>query len=146
MEAKEQRGFRNLVAWQKADGLASQVYRASKSLPPRHDWLVSQVVRSSISVPANIAEGHGRGSQGDFARFIDIARGSLAELEYYIHFLRSEQLLPEEQLTTLDDVQQETSRVLFGLWRSLKAIEKRDWDHTGRIAEEQAVYGAIDNY
>jgi four helix bundle protein len=141
--AKEQRGFRDLVAWQKADRMASLAYRACKKLPAHHEWLFSQVVRCAISVPANIAEGHARGTKAEFLRFIDIARGSLAELEYYIHFLKNEELLTDTELTALDASQNETSRVLFGLWRSLKGIQNSDWDHTGRIAEESAVYPSV---
>jgi four helix bundle protein len=140
---KEQRGFRDLVAWQKADRMASLVYRACEKLPRRDDWLRSQVVRCAISVPANIAEGHARGTKAEFLRFIDIARGSLAELEYYVHFLKSHQLIADAELTAIDASQTETSRVLFGLWRSLKQVAKQDWDHTGRIAEESAVYAAV---
>jgi four helix bundle protein len=144
LEDGEQRGFRDLVAWQKADHLASLVYRACKNLPPRHEWLLSQVVRCAISVPANIAEGRGRGARDDYTRFLDIARGSLAELEYYIHFMKNEGLLPEAQLTALDASQREASRILFALWRSTKAVGKRDWDHSGRIADEHQMYGVLD--
>jgi len=140
----EQRGFRDLVAWQKADQLASLAYRACKNLPSHHEWLLSQVVRCAISVPANIAEGRGRGSKDDYARFLDIARGSLAELEYYIHFMKNEALLPEFQLLALEASQRETSRILFGLWRATKAVGKRDWDHSGRISDEFETYGAVE--
>ncbi len=139
----EQRGFKDLKAWQRADQLASLVYRACKQLPQGHEWLFSQTVRAALSVPANLAEGHGRGSQGEFLRFIDIARGSLAEVEYYIHFLKGEGLLPSDKIAALKSVQAETSRVVFGLWRSLKALAKSDWDHTGRIAEESVIYSAL---
>jgi four helix bundle protein len=141
LDGGKQRGFRDLIAWQKADQLASMVYRACKNLPPRHEWLLSQVVRCAISVPANIAEGRGRGARDDYARFLDIARGSLAELEYYIHFMKNESLLPEAQLTDLDASQRETSRILFSLWRATKAVGKKDWDHTGRISDESEIYG-----
>jgi four helix bundle protein len=143
MTSREQRGFRDLVAWQKADRTASLVYRACKKLPAHHEWLFSQVVRCAISVPANIAEGHARGTKAEFLRFIDIARGSSAELEYYVHFLKNEELLGEAELIAIDASQQETSRVLFGLWRSLKSVDKKDWDHSGRIAEESAAYSAF---
>src|SRR5205823_4719127 len=132
------------VAWQKADQLASLVYRACKNLPAHHEWLLSQVVRCAISVPANIAEGRGRGARDDYARFLDIAKGSLAELEYYIHFMKNESLLPEAQLAALDASQRETSRVLFRLWRATKAVGEKDWDHSGRISEELDIYGASD--
>jgi len=92
-------------------------------------------------VPANIAEGHGRGSKAELLRFIDIARSSLSELEYYLHFLRNEDLLSTERLLALDARRVETGKVLFGLWRSLKGMQASTWDHTGdRLREEAAIY------
>ena len=133
-------GFHDLVAWQLADELASLVYRAFAKLPPNHRWLADQTMRAAISVPANIAKGHGRGSLGELLRFIDIARGSLSELEYYIHFLAKESLLPSEEVAVLQSKRTEVGRVPFGLWRSLKATSKDNWDHTGRIREEGPIY------
>jgi four helix bundle protein len=99
-------------------------------------------MRCAISVPANLAEGHGRGSKAQLLQFIDIARGSLSELEYDLHFLRNEAILPAETLDPLDAKQAEAGRVLFGLWRSLKAMPKQDLDHEGlRIREEPSEYG-----
>jgi four helix bundle protein len=121
MEAKPSRGFRDLVAWQKADGLASLVYRTVKDLPPQHKWLVDQVLRCAISVPANLAEGHARGSLAELTHFVDIARGSLAELEYFIHFMKQETILPPDKVSLLEVSQAETSRLLFGFWSSLSS-------------------------
>src|SRR3989304_10118184 len=104
---KEQ-GFRRLVAWQKADDLASAVFSVMPLLSLQHRWLRDQAARAAVSVPANIAEGHGRGSLGDYLRFLDIARGSLAELEYYLHFLRRNGLIEAERLVQGEGLRTET--------------------------------------
>ena len=124
------------MAWQRADELASLVYRACKDLPPQHHWLVDQILRCAVSVPANIAEGHGRGSLAELTHFVDIARGSLAELEYFLHFIRNEALLTSDQIGLLESKQDEASRLLFGFWRSLKATSENEWDHTGKVHED----------
>jgi four helix bundle protein len=140
----EAKGFKDLVAWQRADHLASLVYRSCRDLPPGHRWLTDQILRCAVSVPANIAEGHGRGSRAELLRFLDIARGSLSELEYFIHFLSSEAILPSETISTLEFSRIEAGRVIFGLWRSLKAVNSSDWDHTGtRIRDGSEAYIAF---
>jgi four helix bundle protein len=135
-----QEGLSGLVAWQKADELTSAVYRASTQLPPSAGWLKDQILRCALSVPSNIAEGHGRGSRLELLRFLDIARGSLSELEYLLHFLRKEALLPVPLVGELEKKRIETGRVVFGLWRSLKAMRAAEWDHTGKIGEENEIY------
>ena len=137
----EAQGFRGLVAWQKADELALAVFRALNNASSAPRWLAVQAMRAAISVPANVAEGYTRGSLGDYLRFIDIARGSLAELEYYLLFIDRERLLPAEQTQNLQRLQQDTGRLLHGLWKSLKEKSKNGtWDRTGRISEERAAY------
>ena len=73
---------RDLIVWQKARQLAAASYRIARKLPPEERFgLTSQIQRAAISVPSNIAEGHGRLGKGDYARHLSIARGSLTELE-----------------------------------------------------------------
>lgn len=132
-------GFRGLLAWQKADELASEVYRAlAHSAADR--WLKSQAVRAAISAPANIAEGYGRGTLGDYIRFLDIARGPLAELEYYLHLLARKGMLDPGKVKHLDALQHEAARLLHGLWKSLKEKTKNGtWDRTVRVSGNATV-------
>ncbi len=74
--------FKQLIVWQRAMELVEEVYRLSRKLPPAERFgLVSQMQRSAISIPSNIAEGRQRGSCKDYAQFLRIADGSAAELE-----------------------------------------------------------------
>ena len=114
------RDYSQLETWQRAMGLTEAVYAATRRYPKDELYgLTSQTRRSAVSVPSNIAEGQGRGSSRDFARFLTIARGSLCELET--------QLLLAERLTYLDaaasaDLMQQArtvGRLLNGLLRSI---------------------------
>jgi four helix bundle protein len=74
--------YKEMKIWQKARTLVKIVYEISKSLPKEELYaLTSQIRRAAISIPANIAEGAGRGTDRDFRHFLDISRGSLFELE-----------------------------------------------------------------
>ena len=77
--------FRSLLVWQRAHELTLAVYRFTKTFPNDERYgLTSQMRRSSSSVPTNIAEGCGRGSNPDFKRFLQIAFGSTSELDYQL--------------------------------------------------------------
>ena len=77
--------FRKLLVWQKAHQLTLEVYKAVTSFPTEELFgLTSQMKRSSSSISTNIAEGCGRRSEKDFARFLVISFGSASELEYQI--------------------------------------------------------------
>lgn len=76
---------RDLVVWQKAMDLAVEVYRLTEGFPRSEIYgLTSQVRRAAASVPANIAEGHARGTTRDYAHFLSVARGSLMETETFL--------------------------------------------------------------
>ncbi|MDP6380308.1 MAG: four helix bundle protein, partial [Phycisphaerae bacterium] len=76
--------FRDLVVWQKGYQLASNVYQATSGFPGSERFgLTSQMRRCASSVPANIAEGFGRHRRKEFVRFLQIAQGSLFEIETY---------------------------------------------------------------
>jgi four helix bundle protein len=80
---------KNLAVWQKAYRLVLAVYKSSDAFPKHEVYaLTSQMRRAAVSIPANIAEGCGRNTTPDLARHLDIAMGSLSELDCYIMMVR----------------------------------------------------------
>tara|TARA_R110002124_G_scaffold5426_8_gene34774 strand:+ start:1371 stop:1730 length:360 start_codon:yes stop_codon:yes gene_type:complete len=78
-------GYRDLLVWQKAMGLAEATYRLTRRFPGEEKFgLTSQARRAAVSVPANIAEGYGRGTRPAYVSFVRIAQGSLKELETHL--------------------------------------------------------------
>ena len=77
--------FEDLVVWQKAHAFVLAVYRLTESFPEREKFGLShQMRRAAVSIPANIAEGFGKRSQAEKARFLNIAEGSWEECRYYL--------------------------------------------------------------
>lgn len=115
------RDFRDLKVWQKAHRLVLETYGVTNSFPKSELFgLSSQIRRSALSVPANIAEGCGRGGK-DLVRFCRIAVGSASELEYHFMVAHDLNLI---DLTTYDQLQDQVSeikRMLTGLIDSLMA-------------------------
>jgi four helix bundle protein len=82
--------YKELIVWQKSMALVKEVYAITSTYPKQEIFgLISQMRRSAISIPSNIAEGRGRGTRKDFAQFLCIARGSAIELETQIEIARS---------------------------------------------------------
>ena len=96
--------------------LALLTYRITRSLPKEEMYgLQSQMRRASVSVATNIAEGHGRGSDGDFERHLRIASGSLAELDALSLICRDLEMLPRSDHDTLREASQRVGRMLTRL-------------------------------
>lgn len=78
--------FEEIVAWQKAHEITLDVYRATAGGNFSKDYgLRDQIRRAAVSIMANIAEGHGRRSNSEFANFLNIARGSAAEVQSHLY-------------------------------------------------------------
>jgi four helix bundle protein len=108
--------YRDLKVWQKAMSLSKAIYQATESFPSHQKYtLVNQMQRAVISVPANIAEGRSRQSSREFIYFLNIARGSLAELETYIILAQELNYIALEQSEQLLSDTNEITRMLFGL-------------------------------
>jgi len=112
--------FKELRVWQKAHSLALEVYKATRSLPRDEIYgLTSQIRRAAVSVGANIAEGCGRRSDGEFARFLQIARGSASELEYHLLFARDLKLITNDSHKDFEKKLVEVQRMLTSLVMSV---------------------------
>ena len=114
------KGYRELKVWQKATDLATTVYGLSKLLPKDEQYrLTSQLLRAVASVPANITEGYQRGTRKDYAHFVSIARGSLAETETFLLSAVRAGLLPETAPSPALALADELSRMLYASRQSL---------------------------
>ena len=114
------RNFRELTVWQKAHGLVLEVYRGSSRFPADERFgLTAQVRRAAASIASNIAEGCGRGSDKDFARFLGIAAGSASEVEYQILLARDLGYLSDEDHGSLNAGVNEVKRILNSFIQSL---------------------------
>ena len=133
-------GYRQLLAWQRAHELALAMFRLTQPLARKESWLYRQCMRSTVSVPANIAEGYSRGSLREYIQFLNIARGSLAETEYYLLFMREAGLFPEAQVRELDILRAESASLLLGLIRSLQAKDVSRNREVRRSGEGKAEY------
>ena len=102
--------------------LAEDVYRLAKLMPRTEEYrLISQVLRAAASVPANIAEGHARGTRKDYANFVNIARGSLAETATFLLLAVRTKLLTQEQAVTALTLTDELGKMLTVLRQRLVA-------------------------
>lgn len=115
------KSFRDLGVWQKALALAVAVGRAVPLYPREDQWgLGRQTKEAAASVPANIAEGYGRGSRKEYVQFLHIAHGSLCELESHLLLARSLSLAPAATIDGLVESADEVARMLKGLIASLR--------------------------
>ena len=109
-------GPRELIAWRMAMSLTKAVYADNRSWPSDERFsLTSQVRRSAVSVPANIAEGHGRSGDREFLHHLSIASGSLRELETLLEVARDVEYIRESQFASLIVMCEQTRRPLRGL-------------------------------
>jgi len=119
------RAFRDLKVWQKSHQITLAIYKTTATFPREELFgLTSQMRRASTSVPANIAEGCGRNSESDFARFLTIAMGSASELEYHLLLSRDLSLLGEDEYVQISTDLEEVKRMLTGFIQKLKASDK----------------------
>lgn len=116
------KSYRDLIIWQKSMQLVTQVYRKTKTLPREELYgLVAQIRRSSVSIPSNIAEGYGRNSTNDYLRFLQIASGSLYEMQTQLEICLNLEYLSKEDFESTDEQSREIERMLSSLIKKVGA-------------------------
>ena len=117
------RDFRQLKVWERSHRLTLAVYRATVDFPREELYgLKSQIRRSCASVPANIAEGCGRGTNADLARFLQMALSSASELQYQLLLAQDLSLLNPRDHERLSGEVTEIKRMLTSFIKNLKAF------------------------
>jgi four helix bundle protein len=113
--------FRDLFIWQKGMTLVTNTYQITQSFPKEELFgLTSQIRRSAISLPSNIAEGYGRESNKEFSRFINIAISSLFELQTQIEIAKNINYLNENEFKNLYEETRELEAMIISFSKKLK--------------------------
>jgi four helix bundle protein len=114
--------YRDLTVWQRSMDLAEQCYRFSRAFPREELFgLTSQIRRAASAIPANIAEGYGRGHRGEYLQFLRIAQGSLKELETHLLLSVRVELAAAETVEPVLELCEQVGKMLGALIRSLRA-------------------------
>jgi four helix bundle protein len=112
--------YEQLDAWKAGHSLALEIHRITKTWPKDERYgLTAQIRRAAFSIPNNIVEGRARRGKSEFRRFLDIAWGSLAEVEYTLRYAHDLGYLTDEAHAALVAMRDATARPLFGLLRSM---------------------------
>lgn len=120
------KSYRDLEVWQQAMDLAVEYYKLTQRFPKTEMFgIVSQIRRSASSVPANIAEGHGREGRPHFIQFLRVAQGSLKELETHLLLSARVGFLQDEESSTILRRCADVGKMLRGLIRALDARTSR---------------------
>jgi len=112
--------FEKLEVWKKAINFADLIYNQTRHFPPDERFgLTNQLRRAAVSISSNLTEGSSRTSKTDFARFIEIATGSVFELVSQAFIAHRQSFLSEDQFRKIYTDAEELSRMLSGLRKSL---------------------------
>jgi len=113
--------YKKLKIWIDSFELCLLIYKVTAQFPKNEMYgLVSQINRSSISIPSNIAEGSSRSSERDFSRFLEIALGSLFELNTQINIAYNLKFIEEKQYLKIDIKMEEIKKMIIVFKNSLK--------------------------
>jgi len=118
--------YNDLIVYQKSYKLTLQIYQTTKNYPNEEIYgLISQMRRSSVSIPCNIAEGYRRGHRKEYIQFLHMAHGSCGELETLISLSHDLTMIDANTFEKLYSMQEEVSKLLNGLISSLVKPKKK---------------------
>jgi four helix bundle protein len=113
--------FRDLSVWQRGLQLSVATYRLTKDFPREEVYgLSSQLRRAAVSIPSNIAEGHGRLSNGEYRQFLGIARGSNFELQTQLEIVRALGFGEPRLINEAESLSHEVGKMIYALLESIK--------------------------
>jgi four helix bundle protein len=119
-------GFEEIEAWKKAYEVTLRIYRLTEDGRFSKDYgLRDQIRRASVSIMANIAEGHGRKSNSEFANFLNLARGSTHEVQSHLYVASGLDYIEKAEFTALYNALAEVSRMTLGLARYLRENDRK---------------------
>ena len=114
--------YRDLIVWQKAMQFVTLIYTITKKFPKEEAYgLISQIRRSSVSIPSNIAEGYGRRSSNDYIRFLQISIGSLYELQTQLEICLNLKYVSQLMFNDINEKSREIERMLSSLINKLNS-------------------------
>ncbi len=119
-------GFEEIEAWQKAYSVTLQIYQVTDTgLFSKDFGLRDQIRRAAVSIMANIAEGHGRKSNSEFANFLNVARGSAHEVQSHLYIAKGLNYIEQKDFDELYSLLGEVSRMTLGLARYLRENDRK---------------------
>lgn len=118
--------YKELLVWQKSMDLVVEIYNLITKLPSNEKYeLSSQMRRAAVSIPSNIAEGHGRNSSQEFCHFLGIARGSACELETQLLVAKKVLYLSEDDVQKANSLIDEVIRMITAMIKKIQTEKGR---------------------
>jgi len=115
------RNFRKLKIWEQGIVIVKEIYKIAQKLPADEKFgLKSQITRAAVSIPSNIAEGCSRNSEIEFKRFLEIAMGSLFEVETQLIIVQELNLINPEELKDIFELIEKEGKMVNGLINTIK--------------------------
>ena len=117
---KKMHNFKELIVWQKARKIVKDIYLLTKKYPKEELFgLTQQIRKAAVSIPSNIAEGSGRGTNADFAHFLDIAYGSACEAETQLYLSLDLEYISQMEFDDINDKLQDVEKLIFNFKKKL---------------------------